>query len=492
MRRINPFRTLQGKFTFYLSILIVVTMSVLAYWNISREKRLLQGAIVREGKALVESLAISCSNTMLYEEIGLIEEGGLLDNYISDLMQRRDLNIIYVMILDPKGKVIAHNSMVEVGNLYQDEITKRVLASWNTLLQHPTDNVLDISTPLAISTKRWGTFRIGISLESLRKEVSSLVLKYILYTGFFILLATAIIAFLFGFITKPLKLLTKEMDETKPGEDPPSLSVTGQDEIGILRRSYYRLLQRIREDEEERERSQRSLLLTEKMVAIGKLTAGMAHEINNPLGGLLNCIYHFKKGVQSIDKRLEYLDLMEDGIKRIQRVVTNLLEYARNPNLERSATDFGSLIEKTLSLLDYQIRKGRIAIEKEIPENLPSVEMDRDQMGQVLVNIFLNALQAMQEGGTLKVKAEVVGEQIRMAISDTGKGIPEDILPKVFDPFFTTKGEEKGTGLGLWLSQGTVERHGGTIQINSDGKEGTTVNINLPLYSKLEEEFHGG
>ena len=165
MIRINPFRTLQGKFTLFLSILIIATMSALAFWNISREKRLLQDAIAREGKALVESLAISCTNTMLYEEIGLVEEGGLLDNYISDLMQRRDLNIIYTMILDPKGKVIVHNAMVEVGNLYQDEITQRVLDSWNTLLQYPSDNVLDISTPLAISTKRWGTLRIGVSLD---------------------------------------------------------------------------------------------------------------------------------------------------------------------------------------------------------------------------------------------------------------------------------------------------------------------------------------
>jgi len=484
MIRINPFRTLQGKFTLFLSILIIATMSALAFWNISREKRLLQDAIAREGKALVESLAISCTNTMLYEEIGLVEEGGLLDNYISDLMQRRDLNIIYTMILDPKGKVIVHNAMVEVGNLYQDEITQRVLDSWNTLLQYPSDNVLDISTPLAISTKRWGTLRIGVSLESLKKEASSMALKYLLYTGCFILIATGVIAFLFGFITRPLKSLAIEMDETEPGVDPSSFSVTGQDEIGILRRSYYRLLKRIKDDEKERERTQRNLFLTEKMVAIGKLTSGVAHEINNPLGGLLNCIYHFKRGDLPSERQKEYFQLMEDGIKRIQKTVTNLLEYAHTPNLERFPTDFNFIIEKSLSLLDYQIRKKQIEVVKEISDKLPSIEVDRNQMSQVFVNIFLNSIQAMEGGGALKIGAVISEGRLVVKISDTGKGIPEDTLTKVFDPFFTTKGENKGTGLGLWITQGIVERHGGMIQLSSQEGKGTTVEIQFPIYSK--------
>ena len=481
MKNIYPFTSLQGKFTLYLSILIIATMSALAYWNISREKRLLRDAIVREGRALVESLAISCTNTMLYEEIGLVEEGGLLDNYISDLMQRRDLNIIYAMILDPEGKVIAHSSMQEVGNSYQDRLTKQILNSWNTVLQYPFENVVDISTPLAISTKRWGTLRIRISLENLKKEVSSLVFKYFLYTGLFILLAIIIIAFLFGLITKPLKSLALEMDETKPGDEPPSSSLMNQDEIDILRRSFHRLLRRINEDEKERERTQRSLLLTEKMVAIGKLTSGVAHEINNPLGGLLNCIYHFRRGGLPPERQKEYLQLMEDGIKRIQKTVSNLLEYAHTPKLEQTEIDLHSLIEKSLSFLDYQIRKNRIEIIKEIPDKLPSIEVDGSQMSQVFMNIFLNSIQAMEEGGTLTIGTTTFDDRLLVKISDNGKGIPENILSNVFDPFFTTKGKGTGTGLGLWITQGIVERHGGTIHLSSQEGKGTTVEIQLPL-----------
>ena len=481
MKRIHPSRTLQGKFTFYLSILIILTMSVLAYWNITREKRLLEDALIGEGKVLVESFAIACTNTMLYEEIGLVEEGGLLDNYISDLMQKKDLNIIYAMILDPRGKVLAHNSIVEVGNLYQDEFARKAISSWNTLLQYPSDGLLDISTPLAISSKRWGTLRIGISLEPLRKESSTLIFKYIVYTIGFILVAIIIITFLFGFITKPLKQLTKEMDETKSGDEPHPSPILREDEIGTLQKSFYRLLRRIKEDEKEKERTQRNLLLTEKMVAIGKLTSEVAHEINNPLGGILNCIHHFKKGGLTVDKQREYLDLMEDGLRRIQKSVVNLLEYARNPHLERSPTDLSLLIEKALSLLDHEIKKGRIEIKKEMTPHLPLIEVDKDQIHQVLINIILNAIQAMNEGGDLKIGGSVLDDRLVLTVSDTGKGITEEIIPKVFDPFFTTKGEGKGTGLGLWISQGIIERHGGTIQLTSQEGYGTTVEIQLPL-----------
>jgi two-component system NtrC family sensor kinase len=481
---INPLRTLQGKFTIYLSILIVMMMSGLSYWTISREKGLMEKAIIREGKALIESFAISCTNTMLYEEIGLVEEGGLLDNYITDLMQRKGLPIVYAMILNPNGKVLAHNTLKEVGNAYQDDVTEKALASWDTLLQYPSSAILDISTPLAISTKRWGTLRIGISLESLKEEVSLLVLKYILYTGLFIVLGIVIIALLFGLITSPLKLLTKEMDETKPGDDPPPLSSTRQDEIGILRKSFHRLLKRIKDDEKEKEGTQRSLLITEKMAAIGKLTAGVAHEINNPLGGVLNCIYHFRKGSLPPERQTEYLQLMEDGIKRIQKTVTNLLEYARTPILERTATDLNTIIDKSLSLLEYQIRKNQIHVIREISDKLPPIEVDRNQMAQVFVNVFLNPIQAMGEGGTLKIGIGTPDERLILTISDTGKGIPGDVLPKVFDPFFTTKGEGRGTGLGLWITQGIVERHGGTIQITSQEGMGTTVEVQLPLPRK--------
>jgi two-component system, NtrC family, sensor kinase len=478
----KPLRSLQGKFTLYLALLIFIIMSGLSYWTISNQKDMLERAIEREGIALAESLAISCTDTMLYEEIGLVEEGGLLDSYMSELIEKKSLDIQYAFIMDAKGKVLAHNVLTELGRLYEDQITSRALASWDTLLQYPSPTLLDISVPLAISSKRWGTLRIGISLTGLKTRIYGLIWTHILYTAGFILLVVTVVTLLFGFITQPLKILSREMDVTTIRGAFPSVPIPlRRDEIGILQESFYRMLKRIKEDETEREKNQKNLLLAEKMVAIGKLTAGVAHEINNPLGGLLNCIYHFKKGKQSPEKQREYLDLMEDGLKRIQKTVSNLLGFARNPNLERVATDCGELLDRTISLLAYQFEKTQIKVEKTIPRNFPLIHVDKNQIEQVMINIFLNALQAMPEGGALKVEAKVRGENVCVTITDTGKGIAGDLLSKVFDPFFTTKGEGTGTGLGLWISQGIVERHGGTIQITSREGTGTTVEIQFPL-----------
>src|SRR5574340_852120 len=235
---VNSPRTIQGKFTLYLSAFIVVIMTGLSLVAISREKRLMENVIVQEGKALVGCFAIACTNTMLYEEVGLVDEGGLLDNYIADLMGKKGIPIRYAMILDQRGRAIAHSSVRETGTVYRDSVARRALSSWSTLLQYPSPVLLDISTPLAISSKRWGTLRIGVSLQNMRDEISALAWRYALYTVGAIAMAIAVNGVLFGLITKPLKSLSQEMDAMKFRDDVPVPALVRRDEIGSLYRSF--------------------------------------------------------------------------------------------------------------------------------------------------------------------------------------------------------------------------------------------------------------
>lgn len=344
-------------------------------------------------------------------------------------------------------------------------------------------SVLDISAPLAISSKRWGSLRVGVSLEPLRRQLLAASLRIVLFGFASLALVVVAVGLLFRAVTRPMKKLSLAMDGMATG--PPldlSQDVSRDDEIGILQRSFTSMVRKLRQAEEERKLTQKRLAFAEKMASIGKFTATISHEINNPLGGLLNCVHAFKKRNLSERKKQEYLSLMEDGIERIQKRVRDLLEYARPHELKLIPSDINALVEKGLSFLDFSLKKADISVEKHLEDQLPADTLvDPNQIEQVLINIFLNALQAMEKGGKLSVRTAFLNGVCRIEISDTGPGIPADIHSRVFDLFFTTKEAQGGTGLGLPISQRIVESHGGNLNIVSQEQRGTTVVIELPV-----------
>jgi signal transduction histidine kinase len=168
-------------------------------------------------------------------------------------------------------------------------------------------------------------------------------------------------------------------------------------------------------------------------------------------------------------------------IERITKVMNQLLSFARRKPLERRAVDLGEIVEDSLEMFEERIAHSRITIEKTIESSLPPVLADRDQLIQVLINLVMNSLHAMPEGGRLGLSLDRENGHVRVGVSDTGHGMPEEIRSKVFDPFFTTKDFGKGTGLGLTVVKGIIEEHGGTIAVESVVDKGTTFWIRLPL-----------
>ena len=178
-------RTLRTKFVLMTMVFVVAIMSVFGLLTVQREKKIIRQEIIRQGKILVENIGISVTNTLLYEELGLVEEAGLLDNYISEIMSTDKPQVIYAMVLGTDKKVEAHSNLMEYGKIYQDRITNQAAQSNSTIAMfytHPKTGkqVLDISTPLSISTKKWGTLRIGLSLETLETQVATITrLNYV-------------------------------------------------------------------------------------------------------------------------------------------------------------------------------------------------------------------------------------------------------------------------------------------------------------------------
>jgi PAS domain S-box-containing protein len=241
--------------------------------------------------------------------------------------------------------------------------------------------------------------------------------------------------------------------------------------------------------EKELEKTRVQLLQAEKMASLGKLAAGVAHQLNNPLGG----ITLFTKLV------LEEYDLETGAREDLQRIlrdaercrdtVKELLEFTRQTKHFMRPHDINKALNRTMFLLENQTLFQNIAIEKELEEGLPMLVGDIQQLNHIFMNIILNAAQAMEGSGklTLKTYLSAEEEEIGIEISDTGPGIPEEHLAQIFDPFFTTKEEGKGTGLGLSLVYNIVENHGGRITTRSKAGEGTTFIIELPLAGPPEK-----
>jgi signal transduction histidine kinase len=232
----------------------------------------------------------------------------------------------------------------------------------------------------------------------------------------------------------------------------------------------------------ESKRSEAKLLQAQKLASVGQLAAGVAHEINNPLSALSGEIQWMLE--KTTDKRLaKSLKFMEKVSQRIANIVSHLLTFSREtPEEAKESCSLNSVIGHALSLMERRFEQAGVALEKDLARELPSLRINRGRMEQVFMNVLLNSLDAMPDGGRLSVRSRLSrdGGWAEVVIEDTGVGVAEADLGRIFDPFYTTKPPGKGTGLGLSMSHGIVTSHGGTIELESKLGRGTRVSIRLP------------
>ena len=225
---------------------------------------------------------------------------------------------------------------------------------------------------------------------------------------------------------------------------------------------------------------QEQLRKAERIAELGTLASGMAHEIGTPMNVILGRADYLLQ--RTADEGMKKgLATIVTQVDRITKVMNQLLAFARRRAPERRAVDLGEIVEDSLEMFQERIAHNRITVENEIEADLPPVHADRDQLMQVLINLVVNSLHAMPEGGRLRLSLAREDNHVCLGVSDTGHGMPEEIRSKVFNPFFTTKDFGKGTGLGLTVVKGIIEEHGGTIAVESVVDKGTTFWIRLPI-----------
>jgi len=357
-----------------------------------------------------------------------------------------------------------------------------------------------------------GVVDIGISLEDEDRAVADLGRRTVLFgaLGVFVIAVTAGI-FVRGYVIRPVREMVAATHRIARGDLEHPIEVRRTDEIGELaaslngmtvalrdaRADLQRLNERLEQQVEERtaalKDAQSQLIHAEKMSSLGQLAASVAHEINNPLAGILTYAKLLIRlheegelGEKTRESCVRNLRLVQRETERCSAIVRNLLDFARQRAPSLKAVDLSAVAEEGLSLLSHRLMMQSVAIEKQLPP-MPPVRADFGQLRQAFVNIALNACEAMAAGGTLRVSTRTIGDQVELTIADTGPGIPPEHLAKIVDPFFTTK--EKGTGLGLSVVYGIVDRHGGKLDIRSQVGQGTTVVVRLPVGGTPAPDF---
>ncbi len=282
-------------------------------------------------------------------------------------------------------------------------------------------------------------------------------------------------------VLRPIRHVVEMAHKIISGDLSARLGICPPGEMGVLCRAIDSMAQAVAEREELLKHvTQQQMGRSEQLASVGRLAAGVAHEINNPLTGVLAFADLMREKENLDDQDREDLALIIRETKRVREIVRGLLDFARETPFVKRQLDLNELIRQTLRLLGKRDAFQNIFMVEDLAENLPPVNVDKNQIQQVLLNLTLNACEAMPEGGTLLVSSSVADSRVVVKVTDTGCGIKEQHLVQVFEPFFTTKPVGKGTGLGLSVSYGIVQQHDGTLEVESEVGKGSTFKVTLP------------
>lgn len=535
LRSLLPRRfSLIQKLTILTGTVVVLFMTLFAWVNINNLQRLLINNTVRDLDNLAATIIRITHHQMLLDNRPLVYQ---LINEVADRP-----GIDRIRLINTEGLIVHSTAPDEIGHLLDQKAAlydkvgeslirppllersrfftmpdgKQVMGLTKTIR-----NENECSTAAchfhATSTKVVGIVDIIVSLDILTSDLLSYRNRTILLTVLLIILLGASLTFFtLHLVNRPVNELLRHTARLANGQLDCEMTPTSSDELGELMRAFQlmtnnlrqarndleewgrTLEKKVKDRSEELQRMQMQLVHTEKLASLGELVAGIAHEINNPLSGIL-----IFSSLVAKDKRLDPalkadMETISGEAQRCAGIVKGLLEFARDYQPKMMACDINQVVIDTLRLVECQSVFQNVAIVRKLGSDLPKIMADQNQLKQVFINIFINAGQAMHGliQGELRIvttAADDLSGNVVIRISDSGGGVPEEQLCRLFDPFFTTKGTG-GTGLGLSVSYGIIQAHSGTISAESVVDFGTTFVITLPLCQDhgqgFAEPFH--
>jgi signal transduction histidine kinase len=555
--------TLRTEVIINISLLMLAAIFLIGFTTSRANERNIIQAKIRTSEGMVQDFQ-TVVDFILREKGELSLTPSSIGKELQDFMQiyGKDRNLYHLTVTDQEQRVIASQHKEWIDKKNDHSLLKQAIetGSIHTEIEKEGGLLSSDYKKLVIASPLWIRGRMvgGLLMEVPTGDVMRRLLDY--QKMFLILIIMdSIVLIVFGsfllsrVLVRPLKDLVRLTQKISEGDFNQTIEVTSTNEIGQLITSFNRMIDRLKEKQENIEmhleslelankklkQAQEELIRTEKLASIGRFAAGVAHEVGNPLGSILGYTSILARQEATREETQDYLKKIEKEIERINRIVKELLNFARPSRLEIQEVEINRVIEDTLSLLSYQKSFKNIETRLTLQPDLPRIQGNESQLSQIFINIILNAVDAMPDGGVLGIETEdyVVGSRrrdnleppysprrkddpleknyahlrspspfsviftplesspiltgftkfskgdrlIRVKIADTGSGIKKEDLEKIFDPFFTTKDPDKGTGLGLSISLRIIESLGGEVKVKSEEGKGTAFEIYFPV-----------
>ncbi|RKX27448.1 MAG: hypothetical protein DRP45_01015 [Candidatus Zixiibacteriota bacterium] len=528
--------SLRLKFAVPISIMVVISTVIMSGYLIDQQSDSIGRELESRAETLIRMIAINAESGVLFESKYELDEllrvlyqfesveycritnteGVLLSSYGemgADATEVHDVRLRgrnQAMLVSDYVLCRIHNHLMYV-QISPITTEKKQLSRETLGMAAGVDKSL--ATPTILETI--GFIELGMSTRTVDRDITQAKTAAILLTLMVVVTTIIVVVFTVKAVTKSLTELVKATDHISRGDFDTRVKIDQQDEIGHLARTVNRMAESLLQSREEIEKynrtleekiiertqqledAQAQLIQSEKMSAIGQLAAGVAHELNNPLGGILGyaqfTLEKLRKNVpgattaKEIDAYIRHVRDIENQARRCKTIVQNLLRFSRSSRgVEFEEVDVNRAIKETATFVEHQLQINRVHLDISLAPDLPHIYGNAGQLQQVFTNLIINAMHASGPDSVITVRSKFspalgeFGGAIELVFSDNGHGIPKENLNKVFEPFFTTKEVGKGTGLGLSVSYGIIKEHGGEITVESEPEMGTTFTIVLP------------
>ncbi len=521
----NPKRSLAAKLIIAIGMVMLTGSFVFWYATLYKQEKDLTTIAVKYGDSFINFIKESTRHSMLTFQRTAIQQT-LEDTSIAEGVER-------LRIFDHSGKIIYSSNKSDISRL----IDKTSLAckgchlsiekpsefildpvKWKVLKSQEGNTSLKLVEPIynesvcytsachihSKEKKILGFIEADMSLALLdeaRLKQGIALTAYVVI--FFVAISIALGFILYKIVSKPISELAHGMGKVASGDLDYSVPINSEDEMGTLARTFNSMIFDIKAARDQRERwtetlqaeiakkteemrkTHASLVQTEKLASLGRMSAGVAHEINNPLTGIVTFAHLLKKRVSPGSTDEEDLDMIIEQAERCTKIIKNLLTFSRITPSEKGEININDMLNRTIYMVKNQVRFHNIKFNIEFEQPSFIVLGDASQFQQIFLNMFINAADAMSNKGTITIVTRRILEDnapyVEIEFSDTGCGMSEETLGKLFEPFFTTKPVGKGTGLGLSVSHGIVKHYGGSISVKSTIGKGTSFFVKLPL-----------